>query len=333
MSAPKCNEYDYINFLVAAQQQYSCLEASRVQPCPEDAPSHDSLTRLLHRLEPSPQRLWSEVAGLVDPGKGALVIDDTLLDKPHSRRIELVTRHWSGRHRRSVPGIPLVSLVWTDGDRQLPTDCRAYAKGHDGLDKHPLCRQMPGKAKERGFSPECVLFDSWHASLETLKLLRSRKWHWMTRLKKNRQVNPDGSGNIPLTEAGFPGGVRVAPEGLRHGQGLPDCRLQRRHGILGRQPPGLGGTRPAPARRVVLAHRAPPQGDQAVLRHREGPGALREGTAKPHRHGAEGLHPARSLCLPKLAVLVRGQAGHHPRGHPKAIWKTQSMNSNQLRNS
>ncbi|MGX9728335.1 MAG: hypothetical protein ACTFAK_13790 [Candidatus Electronema sp. VV] len=38
-------------------------------------------------------------------------------------------------------------------------------------------------ARQRGFQPEFVLFDSWHARLESLKLLRSAGWQWLTRLE------------------------------------------------------------------------------------------------------------------------------------------------------
>jgi len=53
-------------------------------------------------------------------------------------------------------------------------------------------------AKERGFTPRFVCFDSWYSSLANLKLIRTLGWHWLTRLKVNRLVNPDGAGNRPL---------------------------------------------------------------------------------------------------------------------------------------
>ena len=44
-----------------------------------------------------------------------LVLDGTTLDKPHARKMELVTRHWSGKHGRVVRGINLLTMLWTDG--------------------------------------------------------------------------------------------------------------------------------------------------------------------------------------------------------------------------
>jgi putative transposase len=38
------------------------------------------------------------------------------------------------------------------------------------------------------------------SSLENLKLIRTLGWQWLTRLKDNRLVNPDGSGNRQLGE-------------------------------------------------------------------------------------------------------------------------------------
>ena len=82
MNRPKCNDIDYINFLVGAQKSYSCLEAEKVQPQADDSPAHDSITRLLHRDEPDTGKLWHESKYQVKLESGILVIDDSTLDKP-----------------------------------------------------------------------------------------------------------------------------------------------------------------------------------------------------------------------------------------------------------
>ena len=64
----------------------------------------------LHRLVPTTERLWSEAQAHIDLTKGCLIIDDSTLDKFYSRKIELVTRHWSGKHKRVVSGINLVTM-------------------------------------------------------------------------------------------------------------------------------------------------------------------------------------------------------------------------------
>ncbi len=203
MNAPKCNEYEYIDFLMASPKVFSCTEAGKVQPVSENVPSHDSVNRLLYRLPSDPEVLWRESARFTDMRDGVLILDDSTLDKPYAKKIQMVTYHWSGKHHGVVKGINLVTLLWTDGDSHIPCDYRIYCKEDDGKTQNDHFKEMLHKAKERGACPGYVLFDSWYAGLENLKLIRELGWQWFTRLKGNRLVNPDGSGTVPLSEAGI----------------------------------------------------------------------------------------------------------------------------------
>ena len=191
MNAPRCSNTDYIDFLVATPRAVSCVEAARVQPRHADAPAHDAFTRLLHRLVPDPAALWGEVSPLVDRACGVLIVDDSTLDKPDAEQIDLVHRHWSGKHHAVVDGINLIALLWTDGDRLIPSDYRIYDKPNDGITKNEHFLAMLLTAQARGFTPECVLFDSWYASVDNLRLIRDCGWRWLTRLKANRRVSID----------------------------------------------------------------------------------------------------------------------------------------------
>src|SRR3954470_15543178 len=156
MNAPKCNEYDYINFLVAAQKVFSASEAARTHPEGEGVAAHDAYTRLLQRIPPDSAALWEEVEPCIDMTMGMLVIDDTTLDKPYASKMALVSRHWSGKHHEVVQGINLISLVWIDGNGCLPCDFRLYNKAEDGLDKNDHFRAMVQEAKARAFEPAIV---------------------------------------------------------------------------------------------------------------------------------------------------------------------------------
>lgn len=214
MNAPKCQPEDYIDFLVASPRVVSGTEAARAQPARPDPPARDAYTRLLHRLEPEPAALWAEAAGLVARGGGVLVLDDSVLDKPYAKRMDLVARQWSGKHKRVVRGIGLLTLLWSDGEALIPCDYRLYDKDGDGRTKNDHARDLLAVAKGRGFAPAMVLFDSWYASLANLKAVRGHGWHWTTQLKANRQVNPDGSGNRRLDECAIAEtGTRVHLQG------------------------------------------------------------------------------------------------------------------------
>lgn len=198
MYHPKVTAPDYIAFLYATPHVVTATEAERVQITPHPA-SHDAITRVLQRLDPDPSVLWDEAQTCVNRTTGILIVDDTTLDKPYAQQIALVHRHWSGKHHRTVNGINLTTLVWSDGQTAIPCDYRVYDAPNDALTKHDHFRAMLTTAKDRGFDPQYVCADSWYSSLANLKHLRTLGWSWLMRLKANRQVNPDNTGNRPLS--------------------------------------------------------------------------------------------------------------------------------------
>ena len=222
MNPRRCKDDDYIQFLIATQTRYTCMEAARCQPDQEFAPSHDSLNRMLNDGPPDTEALWQEAQGLVDRKRGCLVLDDSTLDKHYAKKIELLSRHWSGKHHRVVRGINLLSLVWTDGSSVVPCDFRVYHKQSDEQTKNDHFLALLKAAQEREFHPRFVLFDSWYASLKNLKAIRDYGWHWLTRLKSNRLVNPDKTGNVPLST------LEIPPEGrIVHLKGYGFIRVFR----------------------------------------------------------------------------------------------------------
>jgi putative transposase len=199
MSTSTLQPDEYLNFLIASPRQVTGSEAARCQAELPNAHAHDAFTRLLHRLEPDAKTLWEEARLYVQLPQGVLILDDSVLDKPYARKMDLVGYVWSGKHHRVVRGIDLITLLWSDGPWHVPCDYRVYDKA-DGLTKNDHFRAMLLTAKERGFQPQCVLFDSWYASLENLKLIREQGWHWLTRLKANRRVNLNRTGLKSLGE-------------------------------------------------------------------------------------------------------------------------------------
>jgi len=214
MMPAKIDEFDYINFLVAAQRVFTCTEASRSQPEGGSRPAHDAFTRLLQRMPPDTEALWSEAKHFIKMDGGVIVMDDTTLDKPYSQKIGLVTYHWSGKHHDVVKGINLITTLWTDGKRLIPCDFRVYDKpmGENGpfggRDKNEHFRDMLTVARQRGFRPRYVVFDSWYTALDNLKLIgRDLGWRWFARMKSNCLVNPNDSENVPICS------IKISAEG------------------------------------------------------------------------------------------------------------------------
>jgi len=208
INSSKCTDLDYINFLIAASTVFSCSEAARCYPSTTDAPSHDSFTRLLQKQPSDTEPIWDEVRKFVTLKEGYLIVDDTTLDKPYSEKIGFVRYQWSGKHHRSVKGIGLVTLLWTDGKKYLPVDFRIYDIDEDEKTKNDHFLDMLDKAEERGFEPKFVMFDTWYASIKNLKAIRKKQWHFLTRLKSNRLANPDNTKNMPLET------IDIPPQGI-----------------------------------------------------------------------------------------------------------------------
>lgn len=182
----KCNLQLYRDFLTANQNRYSGAELSRVEPTGQM--SHGSVTRWLMNADFKPQDLWQFAKPLVQPGVGYLVLDDTVVSKPFARNINVARWQYSGREHTQVNGIGIVNLLWTNAGEYVPVDYRLYAPDHDGKGKNDHFREMLDKAGKRGFTPRYVLFDSWYGSLDNLKAIRKKGWHWITDLKCNRLV-------------------------------------------------------------------------------------------------------------------------------------------------
>ena len=87
ISLPKCTDLDYINFLLAASNVFSCTEAARSFSYVNNAPSHDYYTRLLRKQHSDQESLRVKVRKFVTPKGGYLIVDTTTLKKPYSKKI------------------------------------------------------------------------------------------------------------------------------------------------------------------------------------------------------------------------------------------------------
>ncbi len=321
MNPAKVTDLDYINFLVASPKVVSCTEAARCQPLQPKRPAHDALTRLLHRLEPDPTPLWNEAQQHVRRDIGILIVDDTTLDKPYATHIELVHRHWSGKHHRVVHGINLVTVLWSDGNHCVPCDYRFFDKPNDALTKHDHFQAMLTTAHTRGFTPRVVAFDSWYSSLANLKHVRSLGWHWFTQLKSNRQVDPDRTGNRAVSDVASTAAGSVV---YLKGYGLIKVfRIDTPDGDTEYWATDVVTLTPLERARLAgqiwtieVHHRGGCPLGEAVLWGGALPGAECAGAAQPHRLGDPGLSAAGTPPHPHRHQLVRDQDEHHSLGAP-----------------
>lgn len=176
--------------------------------------SHDAVSDYLAREKATARQIWELAKEVIkDNAKSYLIVDDSVQDKRYSKKIELVKNQYSGAEHGLVNGIGIVNLVHSDGTVFAPIDYRIYAPMQDGKTKNVHFREMLIAAKkEKGIKAGMILFDSWYASVENLKLIHRMPMQFITTLKANRKISLSKKGGyIHLQE------IEWTDEQLRHG--------------------------------------------------------------------------------------------------------------------
>jgi SRSO17 transposase len=155
--------------------------------------SHDAINRYLNDASVTPKTVWELIKGEITPDPNAfLVFDDSVSDKNHSHKIELVRRQYSGNAHGLIKGIGVVNCLYVNPKtgQYWIIDWRVYAPEEDNKSKLQHVRDMFDEAlhvKKLDFST--VLMDSWYATKDLmLHIHRSDKIYYCP-LKKNRNAD------------------------------------------------------------------------------------------------------------------------------------------------
>jgi len=177
----------YIEYLISTPANYTCTNLADHL----EGVSHDAISDYLARAKITARQLWELVAPLLNDSQQAyLIVDDSVQDKRHSRLIELVKKQYSGDEHGLVRGIGVVNLVHSDGTDYFPVDYRIFAPLSDGKTKNDHFRDMLiGAVSDKRLQANRVLFDSWYASVDNLKLVVRLGLIFVTTLKENRLVS------------------------------------------------------------------------------------------------------------------------------------------------
>ena len=190
----------YVEYLIGTPKNYTCSNLAEHL----DDVSHDVVTDYLKNERLTANHIWENAKHLVkDSVDSYMIIDDSVQNKQYSRAIELVKRQYSGAVGGLVRGIGVVNLVHTNGQGDFcPVDFRIYAKIYDGKTKNDHFREMLLQAvASKLLTARTILFDSWYASWQNLKLINRLKLWFYTTLKSNRLVSlDDGATFIHLDE-------------------------------------------------------------------------------------------------------------------------------------
>ena len=190
MLLPK-NVICYIRGLMCVFENANCVSLGHAS-----ASSHDSLSRILNNekfswqtlLENFIMRIFGKLSG------GWLILDDTIISKVFAKKIENLSWVFDSKIGRSIIGLNIVVLIWTNGKITVPLGLKVY-RPNSGKTKIDLAIELLKIAKYLHLKPLYVAFDSWYASGKLMKAIREYRWHFVTQLKSNRTIN-----GIPLKE-------------------------------------------------------------------------------------------------------------------------------------
>ena len=181
----------YCQYLMSSQVNYTCTYfADHVEGL-----SHDSVHRFLRDEKLTPRLLWEKASPLLTQSSYAnIIFDDTVLDKRHSRAIELVRRQYSGNAHGIIKGIGVVNCLYLDPIKQQfwLLDFRIFSPETDGKSKLDHVPDMLQSLKHRGVLFQTVLMDSWYATVNIMKYLIKEEKIFYCPVKSNRKVDDSG---------------------------------------------------------------------------------------------------------------------------------------------
>lgn len=201
-STARCNSTLYTLFLLAEPKYVSCVRLAEILA----EMSHDSVNRFLLRERYTPKDLFDEVASQLNLVSGTLSVDDSVEDKPYRdpSKSAFVDYFWSGKHKRSVKGVNLITLYYTDSaGHSYPVNFRIYDK-QEGKTKNDYFREMVLEVIDWGLRPSWVTGDSWYSSLENLKFLRDQKVSFLFGIANNRKVSTKRGTSVPVKTVEVP---------------------------------------------------------------------------------------------------------------------------------
>lgn len=205
----------YMVGLVGIEKQASCYKIHETI----GKISHDKFTRALKGENILIGKLALIFLNfcLIQTSSGTLIIDDFLIPKEFSNKIEGVYYEFDHTTRQRIKGMRVVLILWTDGQIRIPIAWSIWhkedkrligysAKGRPRYEHTGQCllhingQIIPYRTKnqismslltdvlEKRIDPQYITFDMWYANIINLK-----KIHWLhllfySRIKDNRNV-------------------------------------------------------------------------------------------------------------------------------------------------
>jgi hypothetical protein len=201
----ECSVDIYTDYLISSTGQVSATGLSRLY---DGTISHDQVTRLLAKEHLDSTDLWSKAKPLIGRAEQArnpeafavLIVDDTIIEKPHTAESALITTYWDHSQKRYVKGVNLLTLLYQLNELALPISGQLIEKTQPQMDqntqkpkfkseytKNEYLQQMLRVAQQQ-VDYKYLLADSWYASKENIHCVLGLKHQFIFALECSRTV-------------------------------------------------------------------------------------------------------------------------------------------------
>ena len=171
--------------------------------------SHDKITRFLSEKPYTSANLWQIVKPLVrqvQNENAVLVMDDSIVHKPHTDQSELIGWHYDHTTGTSVKGINFLTTLYCTAEVSLPVAFALVEKNEEFADKktgqtkrratvskNTHYQSMLKSCVKNGMPFRYVLNDVWFAAADNMKLIKTElKKDFVMPLKSNRNIALSG---------------------------------------------------------------------------------------------------------------------------------------------
>ena len=192
----------YMDYLICSTSYTTATGLSKIT---NEMISHDKITRFLSSKDFTQIDLWNvskKFLRSIEQEDGALIIDDTIEEKPYTNENDIIAWHFDHVKCRNAKGINIVSALYEAGGKRVPVGYKLVEKTKKVISKKtgkktrvsPISKQqhfrnliVSSAGNEVKF--KYVLADTWFASSENMKFVKNDVGkNFIMPMKSNRLV-------------------------------------------------------------------------------------------------------------------------------------------------
>jgi hypothetical protein len=160
--------------------------------------SHDTIGRAIANIKLSPKVVREKALELITPSRdGYLALDDSVMDKGSSEKIETASAQYSGQKHGITTGIGVVTLVYINPElgKYWILDYRIYDKATDGKKKTEHALEMiqywqtMGELHPEGLQFTTVLIDAGYTCKKIMQYIVRKDKIFYGVMPKSRKVS------------------------------------------------------------------------------------------------------------------------------------------------